>query len=337
MPLPQGKRVGLFFARMKPFKSIAEQIAQLRQRGVVIVAEARARHCLEHHNYYRLSIYWRPFKLWQQTRANGDDNRFLPGATFEKAWELYHFDRRLRMLVMEACKRIEVSLRSRWAYHFARIHGEFGYLDPANFRDSAHHAENMEDFRKEVRRSKDDFVRKYDRLPDSRMEVWVAVEMMSFGLLSKFYADTVRPGDHRVPSAPRCVAQTYGYIESEFAPMVNALVQVRNRAAHHARLWNYTIPAKVPLSRHTPAAVRASVCPDVTPAPGYAAGTRIETSVYNMLVHLAHLESIIDPDSDLPPESGVISLCCLPSFALWRESPWTGTVVPSGWPRYAIE
>lgn len=55
-------------------------------------------------NYYRLSGYWHTFRqLPEQT--------FKPNTSFEKVWERYAFDRRLRFLVMDAVERVEVALR----------------------------------------------------------------------------------------------------------------------------------------------------------------------------------------------------------------------------------
>ena len=87
-----------------------EQLDLLKARGLVVADEPSALHCLEHHNYYRLSPYRFPF-----TPPRNRDV-FRPGTTFEQLWALYTFDRQLRHLVIEACKSVEISLRSRWAY-----------------------------------------------------------------------------------------------------------------------------------------------------------------------------------------------------------------------------
>jgi abortive infection bacteriophage resistance protein len=70
-------------------------------------------------NYYRLSGYWYPFR-------NPDDT-FKAGTTFEAVWRRYVFDRRLRLLVMDAVERLEVAVRSQLAYHHAHQHGPFAY------------------------------------------------------------------------------------------------------------------------------------------------------------------------------------------------------------------
>ncbi len=41
----------------KPPCSYEQQLDILKSRGLVVHDEAKALHCLEHHNYYRLSAY----------------------------------------------------------------------------------------------------------------------------------------------------------------------------------------------------------------------------------------------------------------------------------------
>ena len=63
--------------------------------------------------YYRLSAYWLPFEdapAAGQTRSR----RFSGGTTWDDVIDLYAFDRRLRLLIMEATERFEVAVRSSW-------------------------------------------------------------------------------------------------------------------------------------------------------------------------------------------------------------------------------
>ena len=53
-------------------------------------------------NYYRLSGYWFPYRRL--------DDSFEPGTTFDTVWQHYVFDRRLRLLVMDAVERMEVAV-----------------------------------------------------------------------------------------------------------------------------------------------------------------------------------------------------------------------------------
>ena len=90
----------------KPPLTHAQQLDQLLERGMVCTHHAQALHCLDHLNYYRLGAYWLPFESSHSTHA------FKPGTRLEDVLNLYVFDRELRLLVLDAIERVEVSVRT---------------------------------------------------------------------------------------------------------------------------------------------------------------------------------------------------------------------------------
>jgi len=88
---------------LKAALSFPDQLAQLQQRGLHVTDPDRALHWLRRVSYYRLSAYFLPFK-------NGES--FRPGTEFNDVAGLYIFDRKLRLLVLDAIERIEVALRT---------------------------------------------------------------------------------------------------------------------------------------------------------------------------------------------------------------------------------
>lgn len=78
-------------------------------------------------------------------RGGADD--FRAGVAFDDVLDLYVFDRKLRLLVLDALERIEVAVRSALTDHMSQVHGAVWYLDPVHFRDVRRHR----DFLKMVR------------------------------------------------------------------------------------------------------------------------------------------------------------------------------------------
>lgn len=107
----------------KPATTFDEQIDLLIGRGMEIPDRDRARHYLAHLNYYRLGAYWLPFE------ADHATHRFRPGTRFEDVVGLYVFDRELRLLVMDAIERLEVSVRTQWAYHLAHAYDPHAHME----------------------------------------------------------------------------------------------------------------------------------------------------------------------------------------------------------------
>ena len=258
----------------KPALTYDHQVQLLRSRGLVIADEPAARHCLAHHNYYRLSAYRFPFS------EPADPHRFLPGTTFEQLWELYCFDRSLRHLVNEAAKRGEVSTRSRLAYELGHAFGPLAYADASHFKSKKQHAFTLRKIDAEIQRSKEDFILHFRNTHGmSRPPIWAACEVMSFGNVSTLYALIRHDRDKKR------IASTYGLSIGDFGSLLHHVAYIRNLCAHHSRLWNRKFTITVSLPRKHPANVVASLHPPE------------DRRIYNTLVLLAHMMNIVQPGS----------------------------------------
>ncbi|HEY4146253.1 Abi family protein [Pinirhizobacter sp.] len=101
--------------------SFPNQLMQLQERGLRVANPDRAMHWLRRVSYYRLSAYFLPFK---------EGESFRPGTEFNDVAGLYIFDRKLRLLVLDAIERIEVALRTSITYEIGHAYGPFGHTDP---------------------------------------------------------------------------------------------------------------------------------------------------------------------------------------------------------------
>lgn len=210
----------------KPPKTIEEQVSLLESRGMVIDDYEQAKFYLQHLNYYRLRAYC----LFFETDATF--HQFEVGTQFQDVLNLYIFDRELRLLILDAIERIEVSVRSQWAYHLARCHGCHAHLDQSLF-DSRFWQRNLDDLTKEVNRSKEDFVHHFQQIYSEALPpVWVVCEVMSFGLLSRWFKSI------RFAGTQAAIATTYKLRANFLESWLYHLAMIRNTCAHHSRLWN---------------------------------------------------------------------------------------------------
>jgi abortive infection bacteriophage resistance protein len=95
--------------------------------------DAKASEYLQRIGYYRLSGYWHPMR--ERTPAGDVLDTFQAGTTFKEATDLYTFDSRLRLIMLNALERLEVSLRTEvaltlGAYH-NQAHRSLAYLGPS--------------------------------------------------------------------------------------------------------------------------------------------------------------------------------------------------------------
>ena len=95
----------------KPALTFEEQIALLKSRGLVIDDEQRATRHLSNVSYYRMSAYMLSFKKLDANENVLDE--FEEGTTWDNVYDLYKFDRKLRLLIFDAIERIEIALRTQ--------------------------------------------------------------------------------------------------------------------------------------------------------------------------------------------------------------------------------
>ena len=80
---------------------------------------AQKRH-LSNISYYRLSAYMYPYK---QIGDGKFLDSFIPGTTWDMIYNLYVFDRKLRLLVFDAIERLEVAIRTQIIHKLSHKYG----------------------------------------------------------------------------------------------------------------------------------------------------------------------------------------------------------------------
>jgi len=262
----------------KPPTTIDDQIALLRERGMQ-GDQCLMRRWLETVGYYRLSAYWLPFEIPptdHQTRSK----QFSLGLQFGTIIDIYVFDRKLRLLVMEAIERVEIALRPRWTNWLALAHGSHAHLDAAVFQSGYDHIALLSALANRSRDSSEVFVEHYQRKYTAPFmpPLWIVTELMTFGELSRWFAATKDP---KIKSA---VARDLGVPSREVLEgTLQLLSYIRNICAHHGRLWNRHTVKRLPLIRRFNGDL---VVVQVRTAGGVQ--SQPANQIYNALVVLVH-------------------------------------------------
>lgn len=226
-------QAGSFSTIFPPAMTFDEQVSKMEGRGLVVEDRHFAIHCLSEANYYRLRGYWLVFEK---------DGRFLDGTCFEDIWEIYELDRELRLWMWKAIAPIEVKLRTQFAYQAANFIGPGAHLDAGAFQSSGRAGQALAGYRRERDRAYKRKVPcvvhnmdKYGELP-----IWAAVEVMTFGTLSKLYGSLGFRGEGASEGkrAAAAIADSFGISHHYMKSWIHHLVTVRNIVAHHDRLYN---------------------------------------------------------------------------------------------------
>jgi abortive infection bacteriophage resistance protein len=225
---------------VKPAKSLDEQLRLLEGRGLEIEDRELARRSLLNWNYYRLSGYFRQLQV--DPRAGED--RFVAGTTFAHVVAARSYDVEFASVLLDGLFEVERVIRSRFAHFLAMQHGSAAFY----LRDDAYLAvmdgrgEFVDKLASELARSRSATVRRYSDGQDmSAVPVWVAIELCSFGVVSKmltYLADS---------SAARSVADSLSVQWATFASTVHSLSVARNVCAHHGQLWHRRMAVQTPL------------------------------------------------------------------------------------------
>lgn len=210
-----------------------KQAEKLINRGLLVDKNTLI-NTLKNVNYYRLSGYLYPYR-------SSDDN-FKPGTTFEKVWSHYTFDRHLRLLVMDAIERIEISIRTKLIYYIAHKTKAFGYFDLCCYPNKT--AEEYANLTKiitgEVKRSSEIFVKHFfTKYGDMHkvLPIWMTGEIVSLGCTLNIYKGISN-------EIKRNVADNYIVPDEVLLSWLKTIHAIRNICAHHGRLWNRTLGVK---------------------------------------------------------------------------------------------
>lgn len=290
--------------------TLPQQVQQLKDRGMVFADPAHAEFLLSQINYYRLEAYWLPFEI------SRDPHAFKPGTDFETAVNLYVADRELRLLFLDAIERIEVAMRTQWAYHLSHHAGAHAHLEMKLATNPSKWLENMTRLSREVERSNEIFIQHLrSTYAEMLPPVWACCEVMSFGLLSNWYF-------YLKPMAVRqAIAKHFGVHHDTLASWLTHLSYVRNICAHHGRLWNRQMVITPGAPKTRPAVLKGEF---VTAEPD-------SRKIYNTMLLMLHLMDVIAPQSrwrqrllDLL-HKGVWDTSKMGFSAGWEERPiWKG-------------
>ena len=170
------------------------------------------------------------------------DGKYLESAA------VFIFDRRLRLLAMDAIERIEIAVRTQLSLHHSHQYGPFGYAtNPASLpkMDGNRLSGFLQRVKEETNRSKENFVKhfrtKYGNEHDM-LPIWMATEVMSLGTVLSLYRGVS-------PQVQKRVAGSFGMPAPVFNSWLLTLNTVRNICAHHGRLWNRELGTKPKIPR----------------------------------------------------------------------------------------
>lgn len=226
----------------KVFRDTRIQIGILKSRGIIIKNKKWAKQVLRQINYYNLiNGYKEPF-----IKPGCINESYIDGTKFEEIYALYEFDRRLRLVILEAILEIEKQIKSIISYTFSKEHGHKDYLNYSNFNasDANKHKQVSRLFcsiHSKIFNNIDNDASVAHYVGDKNyIPLWVLVNTISMGDISKFYSNMLQSDREEVAKRFK-----WGIRENQLSSCLFYLSAVRNRCAHDERLYSYLSKANL--------------------------------------------------------------------------------------------
>lgn len=165
---------------------------------------------------------------------------------------------------------------------FSMEYGAFWFMDSSLFKNVTFFDACIDNIKKEVARSNEDFIKDYFReytyppLPP----VWKTLEVVSFGTLSKLFC-LFKDSRLKKQVARDFGLPQYTYLES----WIKCVSVLRNCCAHHARIWNRRFALKPQMHERLPLR--------------WVTSSQKPIKLYHQLCTLLYLEQTVTPHIDL--------------------------------------
>ena len=218
---------------IKTFKTIEEQIAILKSKGLQIEDISYTSDILLRENYFFISGYRHLFL------KSSKDRMFIPGTEFKELYAMFNFDRQIRNIFFKNILIVENNAKSIFSYQMSRKYGikEKNYLNPSNFDRSSDKVKQVNDLLKKIKRqiringgqhsATMHYISNYGYVP-----FWVVVKVLSFGLISELYT-VMKPEDQKE------IAENYGIVVSSLIDYFPILANFRNLCAHEDIMYDH--------------------------------------------------------------------------------------------------
>lgn len=228
----------------KIFRTLDEQIEILREKGLIINDEAKAKDALFKESYFFISGYRHLLMEGNQ------DSQFVNGSTFEELYSLFLFDRHLRNIIFKNILIIETNIKSILSYVLSQKYGhnDKEYLNPRNFTQDSMKTRQVRDVLSKMKRqirvngkehtATYHYIHNYGYIP-----LWILVKVLSFGIISELFSimkteDQLKVCDH------------YHVDVETLSIYLSLLSNFRNVCAHEDILYMHRTQRTIPSNKY---------------------------------------------------------------------------------------
>ena len=230
--------------KTKTFKTLDEQVEILKNKGLIIEDEEKAKEILFRENYFFISGYRHLFM------KSFKDSTFIKGTTFDELYSTFQFDRNLRNIMFKHLLIIENNVKSIFSYTLSKKYGfkEKDYLNPKNFTQDKLKNRQVYDVINKMKRqirvngkqhgATSHYMDNYGYIP-----LWIGVKVISFGLISEMFSILKEEDKFSISSV-------YKIEPEEMETYLPILANYRNLCAHEDVTFDHFTQRMIPDTKY---------------------------------------------------------------------------------------
>ncbi|HGF7119756.1 Abi family protein [Enterococcus faecium] len=216
------------------YLSYEEQLELFAARGMKVKEHDVKK--LEHVNYYRLKEFARP--LSKTRKENGVVVVDYTGISFKEVLTRYYQDKNLRINLLHAIEKVEISLKTKIAQILGESLGAYGYLNFSSWTNRAKFSrfeieERQYNFKKNLlkvmRHARSADLTNRNKNKDGFPIIWLALDLLMFG-------DLIRMLEIMSNKNLKKIAACYACEANELISWMKCLHFVRNICAHNSNI-----------------------------------------------------------------------------------------------------
>ncbi len=199
---------------------------------------------IQHINYYKLKEFAHP--LSTISKVENETVISYNGVKFSEVLGRYYQDKNLRIFLMHAIEKIEVSVKTNMAHILGMRYGAFGYLDFSNWsnkkRWTKFHIESKQyrikvNLLKTMQRNKSAEYNRDNIDKDKFPTIWLAIDLLTFG-------EMVEMIEIMSENNLTQLAKVYKCSNQELVSWLGCIQFIRNICAHNSNLIDMKLTTK---------------------------------------------------------------------------------------------
>lgn len=199
---------------------------------------------IQHINYYKLKEFAHP--LSTISKVENEPVISYNGIKFSEVLGRYYQDKNLRIFLMHAIEKIEVSVKTNMAHILGMRYGAFGYLDFSNWSNkkkwTKFHIESKQyrikvNLLKTMQRNKSAEYNRDNIDKDKFPTIWLAIDLLTFG-------EMVEMIEIMSENNLTQLAKVYKCSNQELVSWLGCIQFIRNICAHNSNLIDMKLTTK---------------------------------------------------------------------------------------------